>query len=155
VYLNPVYHPANQAVAGVAGAQAPDAASTMITGAGSVPSRFRSPLGGRAGGNEGGSAQGNIAVGDQATGTARFPTKVGNRAFVRDSLQRSGLPMPVAPPGHPGGNKAGGGPIRFDVQRTGGQQQQQPQQQDPAGQQAPADPEAPTDQQTSDDGGQS
>jgi len=151
VYLNPVYHPANQAVAGAAGAQSPGAAATTITGAGSVPSRFRSP----AGGNEGRAPQGNLAVGDQATGTARFPTKVGNRAFLRDSLQRNGLPMPLALPNQTVGNKPGGGPVRFDVQRGGVQQQQQQQQdsQDPPP--PPADGGNQTDPQSSDDDGQS
>jgi hypothetical protein len=143
VYLNPVYHPANQAVAGAAGGPASGSpSSTLITGAGSVPSRFRSPIGSRPGGNDGSAAQSNIAAGEQPTGNARFPVKTGNRAAIQEQLQRQGLSMPLAVPGRAGGNRGNGGPVRLDVQRDGSQQQSNTQPQQPA-----AEDQAPTEQQ--------
>ena len=43
VYLNPIYYPANQAVAGSVGGQVSNQGVYPVTGAGSVPSRLRTP----------------------------------------------------------------------------------------------------------------
>jgi hypothetical protein len=143
VYLNPVYHPANQALAGPVGGQVSNAGSYPVSGAGSVPARFRSPLVGRPGGNEGGQPQAGVGVGGGSVGSARFPAKVGNRSSLQGSLQRSGLPMPMAPPGHSSGTRKGGGAVLFDVQRDGGAQSTPTDQQPPAEEQPPAEQQTP------------
>ena len=114
VYLNPVYHPANQALAGPVGGGVSNAGSYPITGTPSMPARWRNQLAGKSLGD--GAAQHGSAVG--ATGSARLATKVGNRSALADSLQRSGLPAPITPPGQGGAGRRGG-MIHVDVRRDG------------------------------------
>ncbi len=112
VYLNPTYHPANQAVAGpAAGGMVSNGGVYPVTGAGSVPSRLRSP---HPTGGTGVPLNGGLDAQQLAgynPGGYRFAPEgedVADRAAAEMKALQGGVPLPQPPQSlqGPAGRKA-------------------------------------------------
>jgi hypothetical protein len=122
VYLNPTYHPANQAVASTAGEPVNNAGVHPVTGDGNVSSRNRMP---RAEKHPGGldadmQAQGvapgegiaSVAVGN-GDRVAADPINVADRASIAANAMRNGLPGQQLPQSMTGPANRREGLVRF------------------------------------------
>jgi hypothetical protein len=127
VFLNPTYHPTNQAVASVDSSGAPGPATPRpVTGEGSVPSRFRLPSTARASANPDGRSGGWDSVGvagasaNASAGLEREPPpviSVGDRTEMQLRAERLGLPYGQRPQGQQGSGRRPG-LVRVGVRST-------------------------------------
>jgi hypothetical protein len=127
VFLNPTYHPANQAIAAAAGAPVTNAGAHPVTGEGNVPSRYRAQrVGKHAGGLDADTQAQGIAAGEgigyvsvgNGDRVAPDPINYGDRANLQANAARNGVTLAQPPQSMTGPATRREGLVRFAARQT-------------------------------------